>query len=138
MYRQTITLFNYLDSIDNYSSTVINGVEVQPKYATIPKIYQTDNDSKVLVIIRYQSDESGRYVNTENGKKYYKTPKQWKENPEYFTLNPNFDFLIVGEYIPENPEINLNELKNELDNIFVINEIKDFADDLKHFEIIAN
>lgn len=138
MYNQTITLFNYKLSSDDYIYTVINGAEVQPMYASSPKIMDTENNTKALIIIRYAEDDVGRYINTKDGKKYYKSPKQWKENPDYFTLQTNFDFLIVGDYTPENAEINLNELKNELDNVFVINEIKDFSDDLKHFEITAN
>lgn len=138
MYTQTITLFNYLESLDNYSRTVIKGVEVQPIYATTPRVTQTENEESVLIIIRYKKDEHGIYVNTDKGNKYYKSPKQWKENIEYFTLTPNVDFIIVGEYTLDTPEINLNDLKNDLDNIFIINKVRDFSDDLKHFEITGN
>lgn len=136
MYKQIVTLFNYLSSSDDYISTVINGVEVQPIYATTPKVTNTENDTSVLIIIKCFEDSNGRYIHTENGNKYYKPPKQWKENTNYFTLQPNFDFLILGKY--EIQDISLNELKNNLDNIFMVNQIKDFSDDLGHFEIIAN
>ncbi len=138
MYNQTITLGNYLESEDTYNLLVINNVEVQPIYSVKEDISETNDTSKVLVIIMYSIDNNGKYITASGNKIYYRAPKHWGENEEYFTLQCGKDFILLGEYHSEDPNINLNELKNKNDDIFIINRIDDFQDDLSHFEIICN
>lgn len=137
MFSKTITLFNYYEPNDQYLTTVIPEVEVQPTYKTSPNTTETSNNTSVLIIIPYYSDDIGDYVMTNNDKKYYLTPKKYNGVNTNFTLQNNTDFIIVGNH-ESIVDINLNELKNTMDNVFVINQIKDFSDDLKHFEITAN
>lgn len=138
MYNQTITLFNYVLSKDDYFRTVISNVEVQPIYSTHPNIYQTDDTSTVLVIIPYSRDDLGEYVITSSGaKKYYKKPKAWRENADYFTIQNDLDFLIVGDF-SSLTNVNINNVKNEIDDVFMINKVRDFPYDIKHFEITCN
>lgn len=137
MFSKTITLFNYYEPNDQYLTTVITGVEVQPTYKTNPKTTETSNETSTLIIIPYYSDDTGNYVMNNKDKKYYSTPKKWNGTNTNFTLQNNTDFIIVGNH-GNIVDINLNDLKNTMDNLFVINQIKDFSDDLKHFEITAN
>lgn len=137
MFLQTITLFNYIYSTDEYSSTLLSNVEFQPFYKTYPNIYETELNTSALIIVPLIVDSSGIYALSNVSKKYYLPFKQWKENKDYFTIQNNFDFVILGDYTHlEN--INLNELKNSLDDVFIINGFKYFMDDLKHFEIYLN
>lgn len=137
MFKSTITLFNYLYSSDEYAKTLINNVEIQPIYKTDPQTNDAQNNTKVLIIVPYKADSGGVYVNSGSDIKYYLKPKSWKENTDYFTIQNGFDFIIVGDY-SHLTNISLNDIKNKVDDVFVINEVKDFSDDLKHFEIMCN
>ena len=137
MFKSTITLFNYLYSSDEYSKTIIKNVEIQPMCSTEPQTNSTESGTKVLIIVPYKADSGGVYVNDGNNKKYYLKPKSWKENTDYFTIQIGFDFIIVGDY-SHLTNISLNDIKNKVDDVFVVNEVKDFSDDLKHFEIIGS
>lgn len=137
MFLQTITLFNYIQSTDEYSPVILSNVEFQPYYKTYPNTYETSDETGALLIIPLFSDDNGTYALSNNSKKYYLPQKKWQENKDYFTIQNNFDFVIVGDYTHlEN--INLNELKNNLDDVFVINGFKYFMDDLMHFELYVN
>lgn len=137
MFQGKITLFNYLYSADEYSKTLINNVEIQPIYKTDPQTNSTENNTKVLIIVPYKADSDGAYVNDGDDKKYYLKPKSWKENTNYFTIQIGFDFIVVGDYL-DMTDVSLNDIKNKVDDVFVVNEVKDFSDDLKHFEIMCN
>ncbi len=137
MFQGKITLFNYLYSADEYSKTLINNVEIQPIYKTDPQANSTESGTKVLIIVPYKADSCGVYVNSGSDKKYYLKPKEWKENTDYFTIQSGLDFIIVGDYLSLT-NVNLNDIKNKVDDVFVIGEVKDFSDDLKHFEIVGN
>lgn len=139
MFATKITLFNYLQEQDDYIITLINNVEFQPKYETIPNITETEDKTKSLIIIPYYKDDTGIYVNKDNNKKYYLKPKQWLKasDKQYFTFQTDIDFIIVGDY-SYLEDVNLNELKNSYDDLFMINRVKDFTDELKHFELIVN
>lgn len=137
MFLQTITLFNYISSKDEYTPVILSNVEFQPYYKTYPRTYETSDETNALIIINLNSDSEGVYALSKGGsKKYYLPKKKWGENTDYFTIQNNFDFLILDEYTP--PEINLGDAKNTLDNVFVINGFKYFMDDLKHFELYVN
>ena len=74
----------------------------------------------------------------DKGKKiYYSKPKSWDISSGKFTIQNNTDFVIIGDYT-NIEDVNLNEIKNSIDDVFVINQFKTFFDELKHFEIYAN
>lgn len=137
MFKSTITLFNYLYSSDEYSKTLIKNVEIQPMCSTDPQTNSTQSNTKVLIIVPYKVDSAGAYVNSGSDIKYYLKPKSWKENTDYFTIQNDSDFIIVGDY-SHLTDINLNDIKNKVDDLFVICGVKDFSDDLKHFEIVGS
>lgn len=137
MYNQTITLFNYSSDKDDYFKTLIENVEVQPNYKTVPNLSQTDSDTSVLIIFEYSEDETGKYIYSKGKKIYYSKPKSWDISSEKFTIQNNTDFLIIGDYT-NIEDVNLNEIKNSIDDVFVINQFKTFFDELKHFEIYAS
>jgi len=137
MYNQTITLFNYFSDKDEYLKTLIDGVEIQPSYQTIPNLNQTDSNTSVLIIFEYLEDEIGKYIYSRGKKVYYSKPKNWDISSDEFTIQNNTDFIIIGDYTNiEN--VNLNEIKNSIDDVFVINQFKVFFDELKHFELYVN
>lgn len=139
MYAKIITLFNYIEQNDEYTSTLINNVEFQPIYKTIPNDYETADDTSALVIINYSKDDTGVYVNSNSSKKYYLKPKQWENSSKegYFTIQNNTDFIVLGDYT-NLVDVNLNQVKNTTDDVFIINKFKDFMDELKHFELYVN
>lgn len=137
MYNQTITLFNYSSDKDEYFKTLIENVEVQPNYQTVPNLSQTDSDTSVLIIFEYLEDETGKYIYSKGEKIYYSKPKSWDISSGNFTIQNNTDFVIIGDYTNVE-EANLNEIKNSIDDVFMINQVKTFFDELKHFEIYAN
>lgn len=141
MFDTKITLFNYDINNDNYYTTVIEDTEFQPIYKTIPDTTQTNSDSSILLIIPYNITNGTVYINSDGLKKEYLSPKEWGEtaNKEtFFTIQNNFDIVMIGDYSSLSSE-SLNDLKNQHDNIFMINQVKDFNDPLlSHFEITAN
>lgn len=139
MFATDITLFNYIEQEDEYIPTLIKGVEFQPKYKTEPNNYDTSDKTSSLIIIPYYKDNNGVYANKNEYKKYYLTPKRWinSNHTEYFTIQNDIDFVMIGNYLYLT-EINLNELKNSYDDLFMINQYKDFRDELSHFELIVN
>lgn len=163
MFKSTITLFNYLYSSDEYAKTIIKNVEIQPMCSTDPQTNSTENNTEVLIIVPYKVDSGGAYVNSGSDIKYYLKPKVWAnkvdpgivyvdkksgerhylkqkgwaESIEYFTIQSGLDFIIVGDY-SYLTDINLNDIKNKVDDVFVIGGVKDFSDDLKHFEIFVS
>ncbi len=60
MYNQTITLFNYSSDKDEYFKTLIENVEIQPNYQTVPNLSQTDSNTSVLIIFEYSEDENSK------------------------------------------------------------------------------
>ncbi len=137
MYNQTITLFNYSSDKDEYFKTLIENVEIQPNYQTVPNLSQTDSNTSVLIIFEYSEDEIGKYIYSRGKKVYYSKPKNWDISSGEFTMQNNTDFIIIGDYTNiEN--VNLNEIKNSIDDVFVINQFKVFFDELKHFELYVN
>lgn len=136
MFGKTATLFNYGQQNDEYAYTVINSVEVQPNYISKPTLNGVEDDTKCLLIIPFKVDETGIYLNVDGKNKYYKYPLQWFEDDEYFTLQTDIDFIVLGEHRIKEP--NLNDLKNRFDNLWIINDVKIFYDIIPHFELKVN
>lgn len=141
MFQSIITLFNYSEEEDKYYQTIINNAEFQPIYKTEPDVIGTDNRSSCLIIIPYSIKDSSIYVNNDECKKYYLKPKEWEKSgnkENYFTLHNDIDFVVKGAK-SDLTDVNLNEIKNTHDDVFVINQIKDFVDTLlSHFELTVN
>lgn len=139
MFAEKITLFNYIEQNDEYTSTLIKNVEFQPVYKTVPNDYETADSTSALVIIKYRKDTKGVYVNSDSSKKYYLKPKAWNNSDKdgYFTIQNNTDFVVLGDYT-HLIDVNLNQFKNTADDVFMINKFKDFSDELKHFELFVN
>lgn len=142
MFGTTITLFNYDVSSDIYYSTLIINTEFQPMYKTNPDVTQTNDEDSSLIIIPYNISNGKVYVNTDDLKKEYLSPYDFhsKENKSmYFTLQNNIDIVMIGDYTNLEESLNLNELKNSHDNVFMVNQFKDFKEPLiSHFELIVN
>lgn len=136
MFGKTATLFNYGRQNDEYAYTVINSVEIQPNYITKPSLSGVEDNTKCLIIIPFKLNAEGIYLNVDGHRKYYKQPLQWFEDDEYFTLQTDVDFIILGEHRIK--EANLNDLKNKFDDLWMINDIKTFYDVIPHFELKVN
>ena len=136
MFKQTITLFNYIPSKDTYLTTLLSQCEFQNSFRTIPEEYETSEATSAIALVMAYEDYQGIYVLGSN-KKYFKYAKQWNEDTDYFTIQNNTDFIMLGDYT-DMVDINLNDIKNGFDNVFVINRFKYFIDDLKHFELYVN
>lgn len=69
--------------------------------------------------------------------KVFKTPKEWnnlENKTNYFTFETGRDFFAKGDFTLL--EISSYEqFKHSHDDVFMINAVKDFEDDLKHWEI---
>lgn len=142
MFDTCITLFNYAVSEDTYYSKVINNAEFQPIYKTEPELTGTDNRTSCLVIVPYSFDKDNSiYINTDKDKSYYSKPKEWEKLTDktgYFTLQNDIDFIAKGNR-SDLSDVTLNEMKNSYDDVFVINQIKDFSEFIiSHFELTVN
>lgn len=141
MFDTTITLFNYDVSNDVYYSTLIINTEFQPMYKTKPDVTQTNDEDSSLIIIPYNIRYGTIYINSDDLKKEYLRPYDFhsKENKSlFFTIQNNIDIVMIGDYTNINT-VNLNELKNSHDNVFMVNQFKDFKEPLiSHFELVVN
>lgn len=142
MFDTCITLFNYSAEEDKYYQTVINNAEFQPIYKTEPELTGTDNRTSCLVIIPYSFDKNNEiYINTDCKQVYYSKPKEWEKLTDktgYFTLQNDIDFIAKGNR-SDLTDVTLNEMKNSYDDVFVINQIKDFSEIIiSHFELTVN
>lgn len=141
MFDTKITLFNYDVRNDVYYSTLILNTEFQPMYKTKPDVTQTNDEDSSLIIIPYNISNGTIYINTDDLKKEYLKPYDFhsKENKSmFFTIQNNIDIVIIGDYTNINT-VNLNDLKNSNDNVFMVNKFKDFKEPLiSHFELVVN
>ncbi|MCK9544314.1 MAG: hypothetical protein M0R03_20025 [Novosphingobium sp.] len=139
MFSSTVTVFNYDEPTDKFYPTLFTGVEFQPDY----KINFTNNSTQdmdmSLLIIMYYID--GNNVLSYGNNKPYKPPKAWENlktacKSKYFTFQTGRDFFVLGDYTSStNADYEL--FKTEHDDVFFINSIKNFRDELKHFEIMG-
>lgn len=141
MFDTCITLFNYDSKDDIYYGTVIDFVEFQPIYKTEPIVTGTENRTSCLVIIQYISKDGSIYITSGSDFQYYLSPKEWEKEENkinYFTLQTDTDFIVKGDK-SDLTDVNLNDMKNRFDDVFVINQIKDFDKWLiPHFELTVN
>ena len=140
MFRNAVTLFNYDEEENIYYPTLLESVELQPNYRTEFTDDGTRSKDLALLIVRYDKDSSGKFIFESSKIKYFTNPKLWNDfttdnKSTYFTLKPGeYDFFIKGDYTSET-DVNYEVFKNTYDEIFLIHGVKDFEDDLKHWEI---
>ncbi|MDE7425387.1 MAG: hypothetical protein K2N51_17145 [Lachnospiraceae bacterium] len=141
MFDTCITLFNYDASEDTYYGTLIDYTEFQPIYKTEPNVMGTENKTSCLVIIPYTSKKGVIYITSGDTKQYYVPPKEWEKRSnkvDCFTFQTDTDFIIKGNK-NDLTDVNLNDMKNNFDNVFVINQVKDFDKwFIQHFELTVN
>lgn len=139
MFRNKVTLFNYDEQENIYYPTLLDEVELQPQYKTRFTSDSTKDLDSALLIVRYKinSDEK-----TEIGGKSFKKPKEWElldatGKQTYFTFNLGRDFFVLGDFSSVT-DVNYEIFKNENDEVFFVHAVKDFDDELKHWEVVGN
>lgn len=138
MFISLVTLFNYDSKNDNYFATLLKNVEFQPHYKTVFSEDSTQSADFALLIIEYAFRHGKK--KTPSTEKAYKSPKAWEnlssdEKKKYFTLKPGeYDFFAKGDYSRVKKVVYEN-FKNSHDDVFFIHGVRDFEDDLPHFEI---
>ena len=136
MYKNTVTLFNYDETGNVYYPTLLSNVEFQPNYKTEYTSNSTRDKGITLLIVRYKIDSFGKIASG----KHFVAPKIWvglsiEDKAKIFTLKPGeYEFFIKGDYSSET-DVNYEVFKNTYDDVFLIHGVKDFEDDLKHWEI---
>lgn len=141
MFEYTITVFNYDSYNSKYYSKVLYNIEVQPHYKTKPEVQFTTNETSVLIIVPYNIIGEDIYIGENSNQIIYLEPKIWdsKDNKEdSITFKTNTDFIVIGGH-KDIVDIDFNEIKNTYDNVFTINEVRNYKELwISHFEIIAN
>lgn len=141
MFDTCITLFNYYSKDSTYYPTVIDFTEFQPIYKTEPNLTGTNNLTSCLILIPYNLKYGSIYINSDDTKQYYLSPKEWENKTnklDYFTFQTDIDFVIKGDksYLTD---VTLNDMKNRFDDVFVINQVKNFDKwFVSHFELSVN
>ena len=137
MFSSTITLFNFDEPNDKYYSTLITNAELQPNYRTKFDYNRTEDTDISLLIIKYLV--TGGEKQTYGNIKSFRTPKLWinlssADKQIYFTFQEGRDFFAIGDFTAVT-DIDYEVFKDANDGVFFIHEVKDFGDDLKHWEI---
>lgn len=137
MFNATVTLFNFDEPNDTYYPTLITSTELQPNYRAKFDYNRTEDTDTALLIVKYliSGGEKQTYGNT----KSFRTPKLWTslsetDKQKYFTFRSGRDFFAKGDFTAVT-DIDYEVFKDAHDGVFFIHEVKDFEDDLKHWEI---
>lgn len=139
MFNSTVTIFNFDEPNDKFYPTLITGVEFQPDYRSQFTSNTTQDMDMSLLIIMYYIDGNNVLVNGNN--KPYRTPKAWENlttanKSKYFTFKTGRDFFVLGNY-STTANADYETFKDQNDDVFFINSVKNFRDELKHFEIMG-
>ena len=136
MFNNNITLFNFDEKSNKYYKTFLPNVELQSNFRTRFTNDSTLDDDASLLIIKYLIKNSEKIAfRTE---KCFKTPKIWENlesKEEFFTFQEGKDFFVKGKLLDEN--LNYEELKNSQDGVFFVHSVKDFEDELSHWEVLG-
>ena len=138
MFLNTVTLFNYDETNNFYYFTLLTNVELQSHYKTNFTDESTVDNDLTLLIVKYQVESGSKKV--QGTEKSFLTPKVWENTQDksnVFTIQPSRDFFAKGDFTGLS-DIDYEELKNTHDDVFFIQSLKDFEDDLKHFEILGH
>ena len=138
MFTNSVTLFNFDEESNKYYKTLLKNVELQSTYQANFTVDSTiDGDVSLLIVNYYLDGVEKKPTSILN--KSFRTPKVWKNiaNKEnYFTFEAGRDFFAKGDYTLLNI-INYEQFKHSHDDVFMIHSVKDFEDDLKHWEIMG-
>lgn len=139
MFNSTVTLFNYDEEANGYYFTLLENVEFQPSYQTSFENSSTNDEDSCLLVIRYFKEGVNKKVF--GTKKIFKAPKEWSnmtplDKEKHFTLRIGRDFFIKGDYTGTK-DINYEGIKDTSDGVFFIHRVKDFEDELSHFEVVG-
>lgn len=137
MFSNKVTLFNYDETNNFYYSTLLTNVELQSNYRTNFTDESTVDNDLTLLIVKYRVENGTKKV--QGTEKSFLTPKVWESTQDksgVFTIQSGRDFFVKGDLTNLN-DIDYEELKNTYDDVFFIQSVKDFEDDLKHFEILG-
>lgn len=135
MFKNVVSLFNFDESNNEYHLTILENVELQSNYRTRFTNDSTFDDDVSLLIIKYSIVGSDKKISSG---KVFKTPKIWNnlENKSgFFTFQTGSDFFMKERF--EKQISDYESLKNSYDDIFFIHSVKDFEDDLKHWEVVG-
>lgn len=137
MFDSTITVFNYRKSDHSWYTSVfhdVNVIEVQGKTAT--QHGETNGDNVEILLNCSPGKEA-------DGKRYV-TPKAYdalETVADYFTLTPESDFIMIGDYGENEPfddddydEGLYQALNDEHDGVYMITSATWYGL-LPHFEI---
>lgn len=133
MFKNVVSLFNFDESNNEYYLTILENVELQSNYRTRFTNDSTLDDDVSLLIIKYSIVDSDKKISSG---KVFKTPKIWEKlenKSDFFTFQPGSDFFMKGRF--EKQISDYEALKNSYDDVFFIHSVKDFEDDLKHWEV---
>ena len=136
MFNNNITLFNFDEKSNKYYKTFLPNVELQSNFRTRFTNDSTFDEDVSLLIIKYLIKNSEKIAF--GTKKCFKTPKIWENlesKEEFFTFQEGKDFFVKGQLLNEN--LNYEELKNSQDGVFFVHSIKDFEDELSHWEVLG-
>lgn len=137
MFTNSVTLFNYDETNDKYYKTLFKNVELQVTYQSNFTVDSTvDGDISLLIVNYYMVgvEKKPVYVN-----KSFKSPKIWENSnnkSNCFTFECGRDFFAKGDYTLFDIT-NYEQFKHSHDDVFMIHQVKDFEDDLKHWEIMG-
>lgn len=136
MFNNNITLFNFDEKSNKYYKTFLPNVELQSNFRTRFTNDSTLDDDVSLLIIKYLIKNSEKIAF--GTKKCFKTPKIWENlesKEEFFTFQEGKDFFVKGKLLDKN--LNYEELKNSQDGVFFVHSVKDFEDELSHWEVLG-
>ena len=146
MFNINITLFNFDEKSNKYYKTFLPNVELQSNFRTRFTNDSTLDDDVSLLIIKYLIKNSEKIsFGTE---KCFKTPKIWENlesKEEFFTFQEGKDFFVKGKLLEQienldftvSENLNYEELKNSQDGVFFVHSVKDFEDELSHWEVLG-
>lgn len=137
MFGGVVTLFNHDEETGEYYPALFTNVEFQAHYRTSFSDNSTrDGDFCLLIVKYFKIGEIKRVCGTT---KSFMTPKLWQENQnkkDYFTFKEGRDFFVKGDY--SNVEnVDYEIFKGSTDGVFFIHGVKDFDDELSHFEVMG-
>ena len=137
MFTNSVTLFNYDEKNNRYYKTLFRNVELQSTYQSNFNVDSTiDSDVSLLIVNYYLDGEDKKPISVS---KSFRTPKVWdstEDKNSYFTFETGRDFFAKGDYTLLNIT-SYEQFKHSHDDVFMIHQVKDFEDDLKHWEILG-
>ncbi|GEM_PF-3592090 len=137
LYSQKITLFNFIDSSQQYHSEVLNNVEYQQSYANERALGFDESIDHLIVLIKFKVVNDMKQ--TLDGKNFY-LPNEFaslSDKTNAFTFQTQRDFVALGDF-SNYAFTDLETFKNAFpNNIFIINLWREYLSVLPHWEITS-